>query len=123
MQYLPSLSKGRSILKLRRIIRGDQIPHTVHEVSLLGKNVYKLVTEQHYEEHCCAPKSTAILVLLFDLIDRCLFYLRESNWTALFVASHLNIWSYAVFLAVCEMQYICNINTNTKRNLADEGYL
>ena len=88
MQYLPYFSEDRLFPNLRRNIRGDRIPHNIHDVSLLGKNVYKLVTEQHYEEHCWAPKTTTISVLLLDLIDKPVFYLGQSNCTALFVASH-----------------------------------
>jgi hypothetical protein len=83
MQYLPSFSEERLIPNLRSSVCGDRIPHTIHDVSLLGKNVYELVTEQHYEERCWAPKTTTISVLLFDLRDRLLFYLGQNNWTAL----------------------------------------
>jgi hypothetical protein len=45
MHYLPSFSEDRLVSNLRRSIRGDWIARTKHDVSLLGKNVYKLVTE------------------------------------------------------------------------------
>lgn len=103
MQCLPSFSEDRLIRNLKRSIHGVRIPHIIHDVSLLGKNVYRLVAEQHYEERCWRPKTTTISVLLFDLRDRLVFYLGHSNWTAVFVASRLKSYIVEVFLLY--MQY------------------
>jgi hypothetical protein len=56
MQYLLSFSEDRLISNLKRNIRCGRIPRTIHDVRLLGENVYKLATEQHYEEYGWAPK-------------------------------------------------------------------